>query len=142
MNGYFGRLAVSAFLLCVSSAVAQEKPSSCCDESQTRIFAEPGISVAQYVDRLKNGRTEWQRYNAAAALGELGARSAIPALIDALNDSNEWVRVNAIHSLGDLHATEALPRLRQMIMDPSSDVQVAAKQEVASLQSVITQGRR
>lgn len=119
-----------------SFAIVQEKVSSCCDESSTHIFAEPGISVATYIDRLKNGRTEWQRYNAAAALGELGAKSAIPALLEALTDSSESVRVNAIHSLGELHATKALPRLQQMIMDPSADVQVAAKQEIQALQSL------
>src|SRR5689334_21655894 len=113
MHSLFTPLTALALSIGVANfAAAQEKNHSCCDEPNAHIFAEPGVSVAEYVERLNHGRTEWQRYNAAAALGELGATSAIPALLDALSDPSESVRVNAIHSLGDLHASQAIPRLQ------------------------------
>ena len=51
------------------------------------------------------------------SLGQIGARSASPALIDALSDSNPNMRVLAIYALEQLGATEALPRLRELLDD-------------------------
>jgi len=84
-------------------------------ELNGHIYAEPGNSVATYVDRLKNGTTEWQRYNAACALGELGDKSAIPALIDALDSPSNSVRECAVSSLGDLDAVAAVPRITKLL---------------------------
>jgi len=106
----------------------------CCEEEN--VFAEPGISVTSYVERLKNGTTEWQRYNAAAALGELGDKSAIPALVDALKSPSEWVRTNAVQSLGELGAVEAMPNIKALLLDRSSDVRAAANAVLEDLQAL------
>lgn len=93
----------------------------------SRISAEPGISVDQYIHRLTNGSTDWQRYNAAAALGELRAKKAIPSLIAALDDKNESVRMNSIKALEELGAVEAKARIELLLNDSSPDVQANAK---------------
>jgi HEAT repeat protein len=100
------------------------------------VFAEPGISVATYIDRLKHGTTEWQQYNAAAALGELDDKSAIPALVEALENPNEAVRENAVSSLGDLGAVNAIPAIRKLLRDPSPDVRTNAANSLAELGAV------
>ncbi|MFT3791248.1 MAG: HEAT repeat domain-containing protein [Rudaea sp.] len=107
----------------------------CCCKGEN-IFAEPGISVATYIERLKTGTTEWQRYNAAAALGELGDRSAIPALVEALKSPSEWVRTNAVQSLDQLGAVEAMPNIKALLLDQSSDVRAAANVVIKDLQAL------
>jgi len=97
------------------------------------IFAEPGISVATYIDRLKHGTTEWQRYNAAAALGELGDKSAIPALVEALGSTSESVRENAVVSLGNLDAVQAIPSVKKLLLDSSPAVRANACYSLAEL---------
>jgi HEAT repeat protein len=56
-------------------------------------------------------------YKVAWALGEIGDKAAIPALIDALNDPSPDMRVSSIEALDTLDATEALPRLRLLLKD-------------------------
>ena len=103
---------------------------------QPKISAEAGISVQEYIARLKSGSTEWQRYNAASALGELGDKSAIPYLIDALSSPSEWVRENAASSLGELGAIDAIPDLKKLSNDPSSDVRSNAEQAIKDLEGL------
>jgi HEAT repeat protein len=56
-------------------------------------------------------------YNVAWALGEIGDRRAITALIVALRDPDALVRQSAIHALVKLRATESLPDLVAMFGD-------------------------
>ena len=97
------------------------------------IYAEPGVSSATYIDRLKHGTTEWQRYNAAAALGELRDKSAIPALVEALGSPSEYVRENAVASLGDLDAVQAIPNVKKLLHDPAADARANAAYALAQL---------
>jgi len=113
----------------------------CCCEDH-KVFAEPGTSVASYIERLESETTEWQRYDAAAALGELGHKSAIPALVEALKDTNEWVRTNAVQSLGELGAIEAIPNVKALLLDRSSDVRAAANVSLQDLQALKDQSTR
>ena len=54
---------------------------------------------------------EHVRRRAAQALGQIGDRRAIPALMPLLSSRDRWLRENAILSLGYLKATEAVPTL-------------------------------
>jgi len=56
-------------------------------------------------------------YKVAWALGQIGDKSAIPPLIEALKSRNSEVRVIAIQSLVNLQATEALPEIRSLLND-------------------------
>lgn len=56
-------------------------------------------------------------YKVAWALGEIGSKSAIPPLLDALDDRSPDVRVAAIEALVNLQATDALPKLQLLLQD-------------------------
>jgi hypothetical protein len=80
-------------------------------ERITRFFDEYG-HVDCEIEGLRN-RREWRRAAAAHALGDMGSPRAIPALIEALDDSSREVRSAVTRSLGLLGAPEAAgPLLR------------------------------
>ena len=49
----------------------------------------------------------------ARALGRIGAKDAVPALIQALQDPNEDVRMNAARALGSIGTPEALKAVEE-----------------------------
>ena len=76
------------------------------------------------------------------SLGQIGDRSAIPALIGSLSDHNPSMRVLASYALVELKATEALPMLRELVGDTErsnfgklESVADAAQAAIAKLQS-------
>ena len=71
------------------------------------VFLESQGYVAEELRALR--RRSWpRRATAAYALGDMGSRAAIPALISALSDRERDVRAAAVRSLGRLGATEAV----------------------------------
>jgi HEAT repeat protein len=72
----------------------------------TRWFEESG-AVSTEIGRLRDWRA-WRRATAAFALGNMGSRTAVPALVLALKDRNKDVRSAAVRSLGRLRAAEAI----------------------------------
>ena len=83
------------------------------------------------------------RVSGARALGYLGSPSAIPDLIDALEDENSGVRIEAIHALANLSAacighgkTEegiAVRKIAERLKDTEPGVRVAASRALASM---------
>lgn len=78
-------------------------------ERIARYFEEHRF-VEQEVAALAN-RRDWRRATAAYALGNMLAESAVPALLDALEDTERDVRAAAARSLGRLCALEAVEPL-------------------------------
>lgn len=77
------------------------------------------------------------------SLGEIGDKSAIPALIEMLGDKNPDMRVSAIYALEELKAREALPQLRPLTDDEErihfdglGTVAEAAKAAIARLEEI------
>ena len=75
------------------------------------------------------------------ALGEIGDKSAVGPLLDALDDDNPSLRVLAIYALETLNAKEAVPRLIALLGDHRKSnfgaqvsVAEAAKAAIAKLQ--------
>jgi hypothetical protein len=75
------------------------------------------------------------------ALGQIGDKSAIRPLVDALDDESASMRVLAIYALETLQAKEALPRLTSLLNDHQRSnfgaqvsVAEAAKAAIAKLQ--------
>ena len=75
------------------------------------------------------------------ALGQIGDKSAIGPLLDALDEDSATLRVLAIYALETLHAREALPRLMALLNDhrranfgAQVSVADAAKAAIAKLQ--------
>ncbi len=56
------------------------------------------------------------RHAAAASLGQIGAREAVPPLIDALT-AEPWLQYPAIHALGEIADPRAAPALLELLGD-------------------------
>lgn len=76
--------------------------------------------VAEHFARLKD--SDWRvRWNAVDALLRLGDVSAVPALIEALKDSD--VRRRAIDALGKIGSVSAVPALIEVLKDNHWSIQ-------------------
>ena len=62
------------------------------------LSADVGADVAASIEKLESENAT-ERYEAARELGRLGDKSALPALAEALADSESWVRLEAARSL-------------------------------------------
>lgn len=67
----------------------------------------------------------WVKASAAIALGEIGDRSAIPALTTALKDNNPWMQLAASWALRKMDQTQGLPVLGRLLQSPNSSVRRA-----------------
>lgn len=79
-------------------------------------------------------------YKAAWALGGVGDRRAIPALIESLAHEDALMRTSAIEALAQLEAAEALPRLRALLNDqalPRAGDQISVSERAKAAISVI-----
>ncbi len=66
------------------------------------------------------------RARAAAALGRLGARSAVPALVEAVEDVNPAVRRESAKALGGIKDARAVPHLIEALNDSDVNVRLYA----------------
>jgi len=77
------------------------------------------------------------RSRAAWQLGQLGDKSAVPALIETLQDENEDVRWSAAWALGELGDKSAIPALTVVSEeDESEDVRSRAWEALCILKSI------
>ncbi|MDX6577889.1 MAG: hypothetical protein QOE96_3842 [Blastocatellia bacterium] len=67
--------------------------------------------VARQSALMLLGRDAWERSSAARALGQIGSRSSLNFLIEALHDSDSVVRNQAVSSLGELKMPAAIGAL-------------------------------
>ncbi len=79
-------------------------------------FFEASGGLREALDRLHD-RRPWIRAEAAFALGDMGAGAAVPALLQALEDSDRDVRSAAARSLGRLGALDAVEPLLGAVED-------------------------
>ena len=70
---------------------------------------------------------------AAATLGEYGAKSALPRLIELTSDEHYQVRTAAVDALAAIGDTSALPALRAAARDPHMMVRMQAQAALAAL---------
>jgi HEAT repeat protein len=69
----------------------------------------------------------------ARLLGEMGARSAVPALVAVLNDPEAVARREALLALGRLGDAQAAPVIARDLFSDSAEVRAAAAKALASL---------
>ena len=67
--------------------------------------------VARQSALMLMGRDAWERSSAARALGQIGSRSSLTFLIEALHDADSVVRNQAVSSLGELRMPAAIGAL-------------------------------
>jgi HEAT repeat protein len=75
------------------------------------------------------------RRTAAEALGKIGRRSSMAALIAALQDGEAGVRAAAALSLGRIGEAESAPALVRSLADPAEIVRVAAAMALGEIES-------
>lgn len=73
-------------------------------------------------------RKSFYRYSAAEALGRIGNTSAIPALVEVLNDGNnrDLDRESSAEALGSIGDASVIPVLIQALRDRESDIRLSA----------------
>lgn len=74
-----------------------------------------------------------RRFYAVQLMGFSGAKTAIPPLIEALEDPQPLIRAEACRSLEDLRARTAVPQLRARLEDLEAEVRIAAREAIACL---------
>ncbi len=80
----------------------------------TAWFEEHGAVATEL--RALRARRAWRRATAAAALGEMGSRTALDPLLAALHDRDREVRAAAARALGRLGAAEAAEPLARALV--------------------------
>ena len=92
--------------------------------------------LSAWVDDLK-GLAPYTRNQAAYAIGGMGpaARSAVPALIEALKDPEATVRFPVCIALGEIgpDAIAAVPALREALDDRNDDVGAMARKAIIKI---------
>ena len=78
---------------------------------RARLALEEYGFVARQSATMLMGRDAWERSSAARTLGQIGAKSSLPFLIEALHDGDSVVRNQAVASLGSLKMPAAIGAL-------------------------------
>jgi len=66
------------------------------------------------------------RRQAAVALGRVGGKAAVPALVEALGDPEAQVRREAAKALGHIKDARAVPKVLAALRDPDANVRLYA----------------
>ena len=78
-------------------------------------------------------RADFARGRAAKALGQIGGKDAVAALIAALDDSVALVRMSAMGALGDTKSPDAVEPLLALITDADASIASAAIMSLGSI---------
>ena len=109
-------------------------------EMRASAIAAMGRSADNYWSRQVSAELESEdapmRFNAARAAGELEIRSAIPRLIDLLNDPDREVQSAAIASLGQIGGNIARSALQEVIESEDAALAPLAQEALDELESV------
>lgn len=68
----------------------------------------------ELVEVLKHGDPQYEMHSAARALGDLGFKEAVPALLDALTNNAMYVEDESARALGKIGDKAAIPMLREI----------------------------
>jgi HEAT repeat protein len=117
-------------------AWAEEFPCMLADRISTEIALTDYRDrlAREYLEALKDKKVS-VRARAAAALGQLKAEAALPALLEALKDNNVSVRDRAATGLGQLKAEAALPALLEALKDKEAFVRARAAAALGQLKA-------
>lgn len=91
------------------------------EESSQNPGEQNKTQLSLFLESLKSPSAK-VRKQAASALGELGDRGAVPALIEALRDESALVREHAASALRDLGDRRAVPALIETLRDENAVV--------------------
>jgi len=113
------------------------------DDQAVRAFAAVMLGISgdnSYAPQLANllkgreykhsDRLHYDRGRAATALGVVGAKEYIPALVALLNSSNQFDRSGAAYGLGFLKAKDQAQAIAELLNDKDERVRTAAKESL------------
>lgn len=83
-------------------------------------------AVPELVRLLQNDPSGQVRASACVALADLGADSALPALLVAVEDEDSFVRQMALSALGEIGDARALPRVARALEDERPELRYQA----------------
>ena len=103
-------------------------------ETSSQATTELGVRVCASLSRVAREGVDVHRDLAIKALGRIGDRAAVPALIEALRDPDEDVRTDAAEALSALADPRAAgPLMESLLGDPCDDVKLNAIAALARL---------
>jgi len=137
LNRILGTLA-AAVLCLTTGAVAQGEAAEQASSADER-------NLSQWVTELKSAPAPQTRNAAAYEISGMGpaAASAVPALIEALDDPAATVRYPVTVALGEIGpaASAAVPRLKKMMEEETNDeLASAAKRAIRKIQPAALAG--
>ncbi|MDD5678374.1 MAG: HEAT repeat domain-containing protein [Kiritimatiellae bacterium] len=88
-----------------------QTPAGNAPKAAARLASEP---IAPWLEALKKSTSGVEREQACLELGRIGDVGAMPALLQALRDTEYAVRRNAVFGLGWMQAKEAVPALMEL----------------------------
>jgi HEAT repeat protein len=91
------------------------------------------VPLLIYVLNALKDKNPYVRATAAKVLGEIGDKTAVPALIKALKDENPDVRTAAAEALGKIGDKRAVPHLIKALKDKYFYVRTAAAKAIFML---------
>jgi HEAT repeat protein len=97
--------------------------------AQEGLAALPGKEVDALVLRLLGSTEAGQRLLALELIGQRRLKSALPALIEKLNDADNSVRSAALKGLGELGTPAELPMLLERLLDARSSQDLKALEQ-------------
>jgi HEAT repeat protein len=92
------------------------------------------VRAKAFVRALDAGVAEL-RMAAANALGELGEREAVPALIERFEDADPRVRARAARAAGEIGDQRAVDALSELLADPTAEVRREAAEALGRIGS-------
>jgi hypothetical protein len=97
------------------------------------LYYLPDTSSVANLLTVTNNPYYWVRYQAIRALGKIGREDAVPAVKEALLDSNELVRTIAAVSAGRIGPDRFVKNLFTALDDPYYGVRMIAQENLAKL---------
>jgi HEAT repeat protein len=73
--------------------------------------------IVELGERGTRRLSPWRRALACEALGKIGSRRSVPALLARLEDRRPEVRMAAVRALGDIGSVDAVPALRDAFLE-------------------------
>ncbi len=102
-------------------------------EAAYALMRRPYAPAREKLDLLTSDANVLTRAYAIAALGRIGARESMPAIVRALGDAHPWVRTNALVAVGRVAAKDAsvltsddVPRMLALTEDPDPGTRASA----------------
>ncbi|MDP3296779.1 MAG: HEAT repeat domain-containing protein [Thermodesulfovibrionia bacterium] len=110
-----------------STGILQKRIARLLGEAETKEAAGPLLE-------LLTQTTDWKlKSRIIESLAKIGAKGAVPCLIESLKDNEYWVRRSAVEALGMLNAVDNADEIAEMLEDPNPLARESALRALSAL---------